>query len=64
MLTRSCGSQGMNEPALRVREIEPATDVLPFRRWLFGLRDVAARNRIVMRIDYGQGYRVYICPAG
>ena len=40
-----------DEPVIRVCEIVLEGDVLPFRRWLFGLRDVAARTRILMRID-------------
>lgn len=39
------------ESGLRVCEIKLADEALPFRRWLFALRDVAARARILMRLD-------------
>lgn len=39
------------KPPLRVCEVVLPGEVLPFRRWLFGLRDTAARVRILARID-------------
>lgn len=33
-------------------------------QWLDGLRDIHARARILVRIDYGPGYRVYFTKRG
>lgn len=39
------------KPSLRICEVLLPGDVLPFRYWLSGVRDSAARARIVMRLD-------------
>ena len=35
-----------------------------FAKWLDALRDVRARARVQVRIDYGPGYRVYFKRIG
>jgi putative component of toxin-antitoxin plasmid stabilization module len=35
-----------------------------FAKWIDGLRDLRARARVQVRIDYGPGYRVYFTKLG